>query len=216
MIVYPDVSRTKNYGECRLILPDLRRYNAIDTVSVELFDKQTTEGACEGELTQEYINSHKNMRGKVGCNLSHIRLWKELINDSNEWHLILEDDAAIQPSLAELCSNILTSLDDETKYVQLYCNPYFVNKQKQSPSHKGLYEMIPQWHTLAYLVSSSGLRVLLDSLPMGDNVDHCINELIPNLRAKTYVGHIVTNRGSLHGCDRSSDLGSLIFGIPSK
>ena len=56
-----------------------------------------------------YNNCFGNKKGVIGCALSHLTLWKQLINDNNnDFYVIFEDDV-------ELCENFDIKLNEITK-----------------------------------------------------------------------------------------------------
>jgi SAM-dependent MidA family methyltransferase len=65
--------------------------------------------ALENNYTdQAFINNVKHAKGRLGCNLSHQLLLKEiLINSSTEWNLILEDDVVLKDYDVEKINHII-------------------------------------------------------------------------------------------------------------
>jgi GR25 family glycosyltransferase involved in LPS biosynthesis len=65
------------------------------------------------EITTLFFgNDFDNRKGVMGCALSHYQLWKQLVNDSIDYYLILEDDITVpndfQSKLASIESTIKT------------------------------------------------------------------------------------------------------------
>jgi len=54
-------------------------------------------------------NDFENRKGVIGCALSHYYLWKQLVSDSVEYYVVLEDDITITP-------------DFKTKVDKIQCN----------------------------------------------------------------------------------------------
>ena len=104
-------------------------------------------------------NDFNYRKGVIGCALSHIHLWNELINDNNsKYYVILEDDI-------DLCNNFKQYLDyvcnlfDEQNLEHLALGEYSSKKDYPSVSSsikvykKNLYE---EGHiTFAYIISKS-------------------------------------------------------------
>ena len=62
-------------------------------------------------------------KGIVGCGLSHINLWKQLLNEKNtEVYLILEDDAILNDKSKDILKKIETNIDiNKYDIINLHC-----------------------------------------------------------------------------------------------
>jgi GR25 family glycosyltransferase involved in LPS biosynthesis len=107
-------------------------------------------------------NDFNFKKGVIGCSLSHIQLWNELMNDeTNDYYVILEDDII-------MCDNFKIHLDTvcklfvEQKLEHLSLGEYRSNKSFPDPKSKieayakDLYE---EGHiTFAYIISKSAAK----------------------------------------------------------
>lgn len=56
-----------------------------------------TESASFDAQTAQALYQRQLRTGEMGCTISHYELYRRLLNRQNEWHLILEDDAQLEP-----------------------------------------------------------------------------------------------------------------------
>lgn len=83
-------------------IDDYTFFNAVDGIELSMTDDIKT--MFKG-------NNFGFRRGVVGCALSHIQLWKQLIKDtSNEYYIVLEDDVT-------LCDNFKAKLETYTNSI---------------------------------------------------------------------------------------------------
>lgn len=85
----------------------ITRELSIQTLSWTMID------AIEGkDLQQEYLNSldysynKPSCANEVACSLSHQMIYQKIINNGNEWAIILEDDAIIDNKLSLLINGL--------------------------------------------------------------------------------------------------------------
>ena len=94
-----DPRRLSNFNDVKSKLNDLQLFEAVNAIDhydiLELMDKKL------GLHTQKYLDQWKWLPGKLGCNLSWLKLFKDiqlnysLYPDSPKWFLILEDDTEL-------------------------------------------------------------------------------------------------------------------------
>ena len=74
MIVYSkDKMRYQNYLDIKKI-NDLKYFEAVDTISDNNWNKWSKEAIINNYTSSVYLNEINNLRGKLGCNLSHQKL----------------------------------------------------------------------------------------------------------------------------------------------
>ena len=82
-------------------------------------------------------NNFNNMKGVIGCALSHLKIWKELIADKvNNYYVILEDDT----TLVEGCKEILNKLTNEFQSKDLIMLGYHMWENARNQV-KGIYDV---------------------------------------------------------------------------
>lgn len=81
------------------------RFEAIDGSKINLND----------EFLELFKNNKFNYRrGVMGAALSHINLWKQLVNDDCEYYLIFEDDVEFNPNFIDHLNIITSYLESNT------------------------------------------------------------------------------------------------------
>ena len=212
MNVYmPSTERVANYHAACTTIPDLRLVPAAD--GIHDYERHRENALLRKLVTPEYIRANERLPGKLGCNLSHLGILQEIAVSEESWGLVLEDDVVLN-GYAEADMETVAREADRLRahYVQLYTNPRFVELQRAMPLlSKGLYTMIPQWHTCAYLITREGARRVLNETPLDDNIDHVFGRLVSSLHSVTYLNSVFLNKGTLDSYDRSSQFGSTIM-----
>jgi GR25 family glycosyltransferase involved in LPS biosynthesis len=152
-------------------------------------------------------NDFNYKKGVIGCALSHIHLWNELINDNNsKYYVILEDDI-------DLCNNFKQYLDyvcnlfDEQNLEHLALGEYSSKKDYPSVSSsitvykKNLYE---EGHiTFAYIISKSA------AIKAYEFINNCsIKCAIDNPQAFGYILNYSAINYKLVNCKIINDFGT--------
>jgi GR25 family glycosyltransferase involved in LPS biosynthesis len=127
------------------------------------------------DLSQEEVNKNANIlcrtllcnNGMIGCTMSHIKLWKQLLEDkNNDTYLILEDDIE-DINIEQL--NSLFNFINETKfdydYINLNCISMFcqnLNKGIKVNDKLYLTNKLFSMGAAAYIINKSGAKKLVD------------------------------------------------------
>ena len=187
--------RLNNFYTCKNIITDLKYIEAVD--SINQYDKYKNFSLDNNLLTKEYIEKFSHLKGKIGCNLSHINVLQDFIqNNDVEWALVLEDDAELN-QYDENKINYLVNRANQinSHFIQLYSFPQFLDIQKkQYEFDNNLYKMVEQWSTLAYLISKNGANLILQSCPLNENIDELYSRNISKLNSICYINNIFQNK----------------------
>jgi len=108
------------------------------------------------QLQRIFENNDYNMReGMVGCAMSHLKLWIELINSPYEVFCILEDDVQFVPEFKEKFLCLYKSLPKDWDIVYL---GYHIWTRHKSPDYydKKKFPSVEKWGTLKSLTYSRG------------------------------------------------------------
>jgi glycosyl transferase family 25 len=95
-------------------------FNAIHGKSLN-YDELQTKNIID-------TNIGKIKKGEIGCALSHITLWKQLLNSSKQYFIIFEDDIILYDDFEQKLKNILHELKNKKWHIvffQEYCFRYF-------------------------------------------------------------------------------------------
>lgn len=138
------------------------RYSAVDGKLIK--------NSCQ--LQQIFETNDYNMRrGMVGCLLSHVKLYTELINSSYEFFIILEDDIECTPDFENKYNNILKQTSD---WDIIFLGHHIRDKEKQKDElNRDIMPIITKrntyWsflHSLGgtggYMITKTGATKLLD------------------------------------------------------
>jgi GR25 family glycosyltransferase involved in LPS biosynthesis len=120
-------------------------------------------------------NAHNNIgtKGAIGCYLSHITLWKMLLDSDEQMFLIFEDDVDINNiydfnNKINKTINLINKNDWDVIYVGYFDN--FKNSLKQNKYYKKIENII--YGTHAYIINRNGAEKLLQkALPIVDQID---------------------------------------------
>ena len=211
MIVYtPDANRVNNFNHISKSI-HTNIFIAIDSVSD--FKKYSEFSINKSYNTPEYVESIRKRPGKLGCNLSHQLLLQEIAkNSTTDWNLVLEDDTAIfSPLFLKDVEYILQGANScESKYIQLYTHPRFVEAQrKYNQIGDNLYNMKRQWGTCAYLIHKDAIPIITNTYPLERNIDFVYSSLINELHSLCWLSPCVRTLGALDSFDNKSQFESI-------
>jgi GR25 family glycosyltransferase involved in LPS biosynthesis len=213
MIVYTkSEKRITNYSDIKIYFKNLNKFDAINGLNE--YTKYKEIALKNNYLSNDYINYCDKLQGKLGCNLSHIFLLKQFLEKNEaEWLLVLEDDLKLN-NFNEKIIDLLIFIANKnnSNFIQLFTGLKFIENQKKAKKIRSyMYEMIPQWYTLAYLINRKGIETVLSKLPWNNNVDIIFSNYIKELNSICFINNIFINDGSLDSKDNKSNFGSLIW-----
>jgi GR25 family glycosyltransferase involved in LPS biosynthesis len=133
--------------EDRLNFLKCERYYAIDG---KLLDKNSIQ------LQRLFNENDYNWRvGLVGCALSHIKLWIELLKDECEAYLVLEDDAEILPNFEQRLCSVAREADYKDWDV-IFLGHHIYEKYVDSNTYSNNTPHCEKWNRLISLIKSRG------------------------------------------------------------
>ena len=135
------------------------------------------------ELKRRYIRQGSEMsRGEIGCFLSHISLWKKLLDSNEQSMMIFEDDARSLHSV-DVLNDYVDSVTES--YDILYLGKCLCDCLSLRRITDSLYEVKHILCTHAYIITRSGAQKMLSSSATCSAVDQWINKVkkkIPDLK----------------------------------
>ena len=155
-----------------------KRFSALDGILV----KSTTQ------LQRIFNNNDYNMKvGMVGCLMSHVKMYIELINSVYDILCILEDDIEVTPDFHSKFSSVLNQAD-KTDWDLIYLGHHLKNLSEKEYSYNK--NTIPTIHksnvfnsfvtslggTIGYLITKAGAQKLLDFISK-TGATNCIDTL---------------------------------------
>jgi len=132
------------------------------------------------ELRLLFENNDFNYRkGVIGCALSHITLWKQLVESEHDYYIILEDDITLCDNFKEKI-NYVTQLFLEQKLEHLALGrSYDNNLNKDNKLYTILKEPYKIWNlTFGYIISKSAAKKSLDFINKCSIKSACDNPYI--------------------------------------
>jgi GR25 family glycosyltransferase involved in LPS biosynthesis len=153
-------------------------------------------------------NTFGSKKSIMGCALSHIKIWTQIISSPGNYFLILEDDVRFLPNQLSIWDNYATNIpkDSELLYIggvlppnkialPSVLEPVNTYWAKIKPNNFfSINTQLPTFHfcTYSYIISKTGAQKLLKFLFESENkmiypVDHFLVKL--SLSLKTYVAN---------------------------
>ncbi len=147
-------SVSKKLNDCGIT--HMERFSAIDGSKLELTP----------EIRTLFRNNDFNFRqGVVGCALSHIKLWKDLVESNNDYTIILEDDIELDKDFDKKLNVVLHQINQNTTTELVFLGYHL---WKGSPSFSEEYPFLNKIDvkdymggTFGYIVSKAGAWKLL-------------------------------------------------------
>jgi GR25 family glycosyltransferase involved in LPS biosynthesis len=129
--------------------------------------------------------------GGMGCALSHIRLWKKLVEDTNTDHFIIfEDDIVVNDSFIDTMigtyQTIKKTLDSDIDLLT-FTQINRRNEDKIATSIPGVYKRDHFWGLCAYIINKKCAEKLLKNIfPLKEQIDSYISYQIHRKKLNVY------------------------------
>lgn len=121
-------------------------------------------------------------RGAVGCALSHLGVWRALLNSDKEAALIFEDDVVLDPRILSKLSAQQQVIPDDWDIVLL---GYFCNKCTRRAGYR---QVLRFFGCHAYVISRRAVDKILryGVLPIGQQIDALLSEMTEEGKLNVY------------------------------
>jgi glycosyl transferase family 25 len=173
------------------------------SLNVEIIDAVMGKELSEAELREavfDYGNSGFT-KGEIGCALSHLKIYRKIVEDNIDIALILEDDAV-------LSNNINTALKDIEAFDEKSYKPAlflltkvekYISSFPKRLEYINLYRFHKGWFKAGYVINLKGEEILLKRLyPMNGVADHWhYIKLYTTLKIYCVVPHIAESAEKL-------------------
>ena len=154
-------------------------------------------------ITQGLLVNNNMDIGAIGCSLSHIGIWKNIIQNQKRYKdlvLVLEDDVIIQPEFKNKINKIIDKnydfdilyLGGSNIYGEKINNDLIkpMLKNKKSTSNTGMYAMLIRKNKLPYL--------LKNNIPLKEYIDQNIkNNLFSTLKIFYVYPPLITHNNNI-------------------
>lgn len=227
-----DPKRLANFNEAKSKFEGLKLFEAVN--AIKHYKHYESTDKSNGFHTQEYLDKWKWLPGKLGCNLSYVKLLKDYYRDYNfypnspEWLVVLEDDTEITRNISiDYISSILKEADHlKSKMIKFFISngkerlsdgifefSPEIQKQKKYHIKDNFYKLIPCWGTWAQVFHIDAVNILLNELPWGDHIDQILMRapVFEKLNATFYDQDFFSYQGAKRLEEANDKLGSLIF-----
>jgi len=141
------------------------------------------------KLTEEQIRSNTSgpcaefcTRSMIGCYLSHVKVWEEIIKNGDDMAIVLEDDAELIPNFSQELSKILKEFADkqqEFQYINLGVGvidaiDVFADRGEFETVYKPIYSFLMH----CYLITAKGAATLLKHSKAEWHVDMVVPKVL--------------------------------------
>lgn len=169
---------------------DVDRRNSINSqfnkknLEFEFFEGVLGSALTEKELSLSYdnkkalrLNCRPLVPAHIGCSLSHVKLYREVVNRDLPYALILEDDVILPDNFEYIIKKITPVLKSDIPEVILLSPGVgdISAKEKIARYIDSNYKILPYksgYFTSSYIINQLAARVLLKELfPIGDVAD---------------------------------------------
>ena len=139
-----------------------------------------------------YAHNNIGSKGAIGCYLSHISLWKTLLESNEDMFLIFEDDVDINKNINNFTININNAINliNKNDWDVIFLGYFNLNLNKSSNEINKKYTKINSiiYGTHAYLINKKGAEKLLNNaIPIVDQIDSYMSFMAINRDVNSYM-----------------------------
>lgn len=160
------------------VLPSLKKLGypiiRISGIDGKKLSEEVIQESVDFDSYHKYLNHHPRL-GMIGCNLSHIKAWRTLLESNYQYAIVFEDDVSFEPNsvrkvVDELVANDLiwdiTSLEIAHSGMPMTVRNLADNKRL-------VVYLTEVTHAGAYVISRAGAAKLLKkAMPLKLPIDH--------------------------------------------
>lgn len=165
----------------------------------------------EGEFGNNYYTKYqdeiidRNNLGSLGCALSHIYVYKNIINNNIPYSVILEEDAIIYDEFDKKLQKVLNNLPEnwDIVFLGMSCNYSHDDRCKDNDDMKcignNIYTIKYIYGTYGYLINLKGAKKIMNNIyPIWWHLDTLISNLNVQkiLNIYTVIPNIVFHPGN--------------------
>lgn len=170
----------------------LVKYDAVDGSELDISNVPLSELAkaelLQLETTGFRTKHYQLTKGAIGCYLSHLKIWENILKNGYTTALIFEDDADIPPDLLERMREEMVHIPDDWDIVLF---GYLCSQCYQHPNYNKVERFML---THCMLIKSSAIRKIMDTdvlLPITQQIDSLLSELSSVINIYTVKDKIV-------------------------
>ena len=139
------------------------------------------------DIEQMFLGNDFNYRcGVLGCALSHIKLWKQLVNDSIDYYLIFEDDVKLVPNFRTRLQNVINTFSGDINGIDIIYLGYTRGKKQIHESPLISIKSGEYWGTFSYLITKQGANKILNFIKE-NSINRAIDGFLVDLTTTNYI-----------------------------
>jgi glycosyl transferase family 25 len=163
--------------EKRAHMEALCEVNKIEAIFIDaVYGKKLSNAAIQRVYNKELsiIECGRELTlGELGCTLSHLKIYKQMLAENIEQAVVLEDDVLLTPEFLELVSNVSNFPDDYELMLLGYYADEVTEKRTRSNlwSHHNIVSKLnalrlvqPTYGTHGYIINNAGAQKLVNEL----------------------------------------------------
>ena len=132
-----DPKRLTNFNQAKSNFKELELFEAVN--AIKYYEHYESIDKMNNFHTQEYLNEWRWLPGKLGCNLSYVKLLKDYYRNYNfypnfpEWLVVLEDDVEVK---IENATSVFSSILTKASNLNLDFVKFFITTGKENINGK--------------------------------------------------------------------------------
>lgn len=163
-------------------------------IDISKFISQTTYNELlQTERNKKRKYHYQLTRGAIGCYLSHINIWKTILDNNIEKAIIFEDDVVIPKNTNILLEKYTRSIPNDYDIILLGCNCIECD-------NKGNYKVVKKyWGMYAYIITKKCIdKIYNKMLPIKQQIDSELSDLSNEIKIYATKKNIIphTNIGN--------------------
>jgi GR25 family glycosyltransferase involved in LPS biosynthesis len=192
----------KSISQSGLPLENVFRFDAINSTTISPGElKNILSPSAFNQLFSNlvYRTSHSQLTlGAVGCYLSHIELWKKLLNSDQSHFLIFEDDTKLTSDFLQTANHVLQRIPEDFDFLFLgsIVSPTSEVLSDSNVIKNKFVSLISVYGAHAYIISKKAVEKLLSlSFPIDKQLDSFISDYNTLLKMYTVIPNIAYQSG---------------------
>jgi GR25 family glycosyltransferase involved in LPS biosynthesis len=177
-------------------LPLLQRFNAVDaSKEIDVMRDSRISTFAKRNIFTKTRSRHAELNsvGAVGCAMSHINVWKQLVGSGYPYYLVFEDDSVVPDKFTSLANDFIKKLnmlarDANFKWDLWIMGPQWLDYTVMGSELAGISQVHYFQCCNAYVITSDfAQRMLIEVLPIEGHIDHWISQYALN-NERTMIG----------------------------
>ena len=187
----------KYYKQCDLNKYNLMKFEAVDGNKLDLDTVPISELAKlemkQLETTGFRYKHYQLTKGAIGCYLSHVKIWENIVKNNYEKALVFEDDARPPPNFLKLVEENMKHIPEDWDIVFLgkICN--------ECEEYEKYFKVERFMLTHSYLIKKSCIEKIIETntmFPISQQIDAYLSELSGHINIYAVKNDIVRQGGS--------------------